>query len=67
MHEAGQRGHIEEEPMDTEALEADLAAVLRRLPASSRYGSRDGASELVASGVVQQLYARVTRLQVRAH
>ncbi|KAF5828464.1 hypothetical protein DUNSADRAFT_17593 [Dunaliella salina] len=51
------------EPMDTEALEADLAAVLRRLPASSRYGSRDGASELVASGVVQQLYARVTRLQ----
>lgn len=53
-----------QEPMDTEALEADLAAVLRRLPASTRYGSRDGASELVAAGVVQQLYARVTRLQV---
>jgi hypothetical protein len=51
--------------MDTAALEADLAAVLRRLPASSRYGSRNGASELVAAGVVQQLYARVTRLQVR--
>jgi len=49
--------------LDAQALESDLAAVMRRLPASSRYGARDGAGGLVTGGMMQALYARVGKLQ----
>jgi hypothetical protein len=50
--------------MDASAMEEDLAMVMKKLPASLRYGARDGGRDIIATGMVQQLYTRLMRLQV---
>ncbi len=49
---------------EANALEEDLAAVMKRLPASLRYGAREAGAEVVSTALLQQLYNRLSRLQV---
>lgn len=59
------RGGASGDPLlaDAAALEEDLAAVMKRLPASLRYGARETGADLVSTGLLQQLYNRLSRLQ----